>query len=97
VKVGGKLGFIDKTGTMMVNPVYENAHAFNEGLAAVQRGSKWGYIGTDGTTMIPLTYEEAGDFNQGLAQVKINSDLCWIGKEGKIAWSPTTQSGSMGG
>jgi hypothetical protein len=83
---------------MMVNPVYENAKAFNEGLAAVQRESKWGYIGTNGTTMIPLIYEEAGDFHQGLAQVKTNGDLCWVDKEGQIVWRPTTtKTVSLGG
>ena len=40
----GKRGFIDKTGHYVINPQFDGASSFSDGLAAVRIGDKWGYI-----------------------------------------------------
>jgi hypothetical protein len=47
VKKNGKWGYIDKTGTVVIAPQFDQvvgALGFPEGLAPVKKGGKWGYI-----------------------------------------------------
>ena len=44
VVVGGRHGFIDKTGKCVIEPQFEWASSFLEGLAAVAEEGKVGYI-----------------------------------------------------
>ncbi len=53
-----------------IPPVYERAHDFSEGLAAVRMDEKYGYINTDGIIVIPFQYSGAGEFSNGIAQVE---------------------------
>jgi hypothetical protein len=48
VQVGGKFGFIDKTGKMVIPPKYDDAFSFSEGLALVKIGDKFRYIDKTG-------------------------------------------------
>lgn len=41
---GGKWGYIDRTGKLVVGMKYDNAYAFNNGLARITIGDKVGYI-----------------------------------------------------
>lgn len=44
VIVGGKYGFIDKTGKQVIPCLYDDAWNFSEGLARVEVGEKWGFV-----------------------------------------------------
>ena len=48
VKVNGKLGFIDKSGKLVIDAKYDEAENFSEGLAGVELNGKWGYINIKG-------------------------------------------------
>src|SRR5438552_12784188 len=39
----GKVGFVNKSGKLVIPPQFENAAPFSEGLAVVQVGSRAGY------------------------------------------------------
>lgn len=52
-----------------IQPQYEDAAAFSDGLAAVKKDGKWGYIDEDGNTVIPFEYDFACDFSEGYAVV----------------------------
>lgn len=54
---------------VMIEPQYENAHQFSEGLAAVEKDGKWGYVDTDNNVVIPFAYGLAFDFHEGYAVV----------------------------
>ena len=59
-----------------INPQFDEARDFSEGLAAVNQGAKchsggkWGYIDKNGKTPIPFKYDYAGQFKNGRACVK---------------------------
>lgn len=75
----GKIGFIDKTGRMVIAPKFDGTWGFSEGLAPVQAGDKWGYIDKTGQMVISAKFDSAGVFSDGLARVSIG------GKNGYIA------------
>jgi hypothetical protein len=43
-----KTGFIDKTGKIIINPQFDDAWGFREGLAKVWIGKKLGYVDKTG-------------------------------------------------
>ena len=49
VRVGGKYGYIDKAGTVVINPQYQWAGAFSEGLAALNIAGAWGFVNRQGS------------------------------------------------
>jgi hypothetical protein len=92
---GHLFGFIDHSGRIVVNPLYEDARSeFSEGLVAVAVNKKWGYIDTTGKMTIPPQFNIAYEFSEGLAPVKIGTgcELCgkwgFIDKTGKVVIEP---------
>ncbi len=63
VKVDGKWGFVDKKGTMQIEPQFDEARSFKNGLAAVRVQDKWGFIDEEGTICIEPAFDSAKDFN----------------------------------
>jgi hypothetical protein len=46
VEIGGKYGFIDKTGKIVITPQFDGAEAIYKGLAKVEVGfSDWDKVG----------------------------------------------------
>lgn len=43
-----KAGFIDISGTIVIDPIFEDARPFREGLASVMLNGKWGAIDISG-------------------------------------------------
>ena len=70
VQINGKFGFIDINDKLILEPKYDRARAFHDGLAAVSMNGKWGYINLKGEQVIPCVYESAGDFSSGIAVVE---------------------------
>jgi hypothetical protein len=48
-----RVGFIDRTGRFAIQPAFESAHDFEEGLAAVRIEGRWGFTDTTGRIVIP--------------------------------------------
>ena len=48
VKLNGKWGFIDKSGTLVIPCKYDDAWAFSEGRAEVKLNGKRGYVNKSG-------------------------------------------------
>ena len=97
VQVGDDWGFIDTTGTMVVEPRFGNADAFSEGLARIslgdKRGYKSGYINKGGHVVIKPIYVEAGPFRDGLARVRIEKKGRYWGKGD--SWGYINRSGKL--
>ena len=48
ISVNQKVGFIDRTGKIVIKPKFKKAYNFYEGLACVKIGKKYGYIDNTG-------------------------------------------------
>lgn len=71
VCIGGKWGFADNTGNIVIEPKYEDARSFSIGLAGVKENGTWGYINTNGQYRIESQYEDCKPFaTNGIAAVK---------------------------
>ena len=70
VKKGGKWGYIDGYGKVIVPLEYEDVSNFNEGLAPVRKDDKWGYINLKNEVVIPFefTSKYVGFFKNGVAE-----------------------------
>jgi hypothetical protein len=75
-----KCGFMDKTGVFVIEPVFENAADFSDGLARVSivenHRERLGFINRKGSFVIPPKFDLDGDFrrnstdfSEGLANV----------------------------
>jgi len=95
---GGKFGFIDKTGKMVISPQFFVARDFAEGLAAVRieetADSKFGYIDRAGKLTIAPRFYDAGPFSEGLAAVETSARIVGTHVE-DIAWGFIDHTGSL--
>ncbi|HHV28771.1 WG repeat-containing protein [Acetivibrio mesophilus] len=69
----GKYGFIDTTGKWVVQPIYDNAMDFSEGMAAVglfSETERWGFVDKNGNVIVEPQYQRVKSFSNGLAFVE---------------------------
>lgn len=91
---GHGYGYVDRTGNLAIQPRFESAEPFSEGLAAVELGGKWGYIDRTGRFVIPPRFRlEGAPFTNGLAMIQIETAAGirrgYIDRTGKWIWRPT--------
>lgn len=93
----GKFGFFNQKGQVVIQPHFDFAAPFSEGLAAycmgcqmkaegeysLVEGGKWGYMDQKGKTAIEPRFEAAKKFASGKAQVKLEGQWISIDKKGK--------------
>jgi hypothetical protein len=92
--VGGKYGYLNKKGEVVIPVSFDGALIFRDGLAAVQSEGKWGFIDKQGALAIPARYEAAHDFAAGLARVKLQGKWGFIDKQGKLVGQPAFDEAS---
>lgn len=91
VTVQGKNGFIDRDGKVIIEPTFEKAYPFSDGLAAVQQNDMWGFIDTTGRMVIEPKFAMVGLFSDGLASFRANrltDPWGYIDKSGKVVIKP---------
>ncbi|HRX49599.1 MAG TPA: WG repeat-containing protein [Spirochaetota bacterium] len=70
VKKDSKWGFININGTITIEPRFDYALSFSEGLACVQINNKWGYIDSTGQIIIEPQFDDIpGNFKEGLVRI----------------------------
>lgn len=90
ILIGDKYGYINQTAQLIIQPQFDVASEFSEGLAAVNiRGQeslfggenwgKWGYIDKNGQLAITLIFDSVTAFSEGLAAVAVFHKLLGIG------------------
>lgn len=71
---GGKWGYINDSGKFLINPQFEDAKGFSQGIAAVKLNGLWGYIQPDGRWLFEPQFQWAGSFEKsGTAKVILSS------------------------
>ena len=62
------MGFMDRSGKVIIPPRYRDVRDFSEDLAAVQvRRNHWGFINPAGELVIAADFKDAQDFSEGMA------------------------------
>ena len=85
VKKNGKWGCIDKTGTLRIPHLYDEATGFTaEGRSAVAINGKFGHIDKSGKVRTPLKYDFASYYNHGLSMIRINDKYGYIDTTGRF-------------
>lgn len=70
VKIDDKYGYIDRTGKIVIEPKYDEAEQFSDGLALIlNENNRYGYIDKTGRVVIQPKYNLASSFSEGLAAV----------------------------
>jgi hypothetical protein len=84
---GSKVGFVDTSGRFIIQPTFDQALAFSDGLAAVRVGDKWGFVDSNGRFVIPPRFDAAYYFYEGVAQVETASGDLLIDRKGDVVTS----------
>ena len=91
VRVDGKIGYVDRNGTFVIMPQFDEAYAFASGVARVAVGGKTGVIDTTGhwvlssdgaTAHAPVPYQ---DFSEGLAPFGSIERCGYVTNRGEVA------------
>jgi serine/threonine protein kinase len=88
IVIGGKYGYIDSDGRVIIQPQFDFAWYFSDGLARVRIGDKWGYIDRTGKVIIQLKFDETFGFSEGLAPIKIEDKWGYIDATGQLVIAP---------
>jgi len=93
-----KYGYADREGNIIIQPQFDKAENFNEGMAAVMIEENWvkswGFIDMMGKMVIPPTYRlKPGRFLENVAAVRIGDsesdyEMAYIDRTGKIVYGP---------
>src|SRR5262245_43788477 len=84
VTQGGRAGYLNKEGKLVIPVQFDKAYGFTEGLAVVVLGGRAGYIDEDGKYAINPQYDDAFSFYEGLAAVKSNGGrMGYVNKKGE--------------
>src|SRR6478736_4061923 len=84
VIVGGRWGYMDKHGSLVINPQFDSAGPFNSGLAAVALSGRYGYVDSNGKYVINPQFDAAGNFTEGRAVVRQKHRYGYIDKSGTV-------------
>lgn len=92
-EVGGKWGFVDRWGNMIINPKYEDAKGFIEGFAPIKSAGYWTYLTRDYSPLTQFEFRWVGPFADGVALVRlgpIHNDFdglyAYLNTAGDILW-----------
>ena len=87
---GGKWGYVDRAGRVVVSPRFDEAERFSEGLAPVRTGKQPGYADETGKVVLVPGFAPAGGtlhrrFSGGRAVVRSGARLGFIDRTGRLA------------
>lgn len=83
-RLGAKVGLVDANGRVLIEPTYDDALPFSEGLSAVEIGRKWGYIDYQGRLVISAKFDSASNFVEGVAVAQLEDQSVLINRRGEV-------------
>ena len=88
IEKNGRFGYIDRNGRMVIQPQYDWAFPFSEGLALVLVGKKQNekrsaYIDKTGRVVIRLFDGSPSKFSSGIARVLLGAEYVYVNKRGR--------------
>lgn len=87
-----KWGYIDNTGKVVIEPKFDEAREFVDGLAIVKMGGRYGYVDTTGQIAIDVPFDSVStihQFSEGLALIHVGGiGYRYIDKKGQVVLAP---------
>lgn len=95
VRVGDRWGYVDRRFQLVIQPVYEEARDFTNGVAAVKvtvgegvkEGEQWGYVDKAGRWSIQPRFEAADDLDDVLAMVREGGRWGYVNRTGSTGYA----------
>lgn len=84
----GRWGYVDATGAVTIQPRFDGASSFSEGMAAVTIGERVGFIDPAGRVVIEPRFQQAGPFSEGRARVLVDGRWGYIDRAGSLVIEP---------
>lgn len=88
IRSNNKWGYCDKFGTVQIDPKFESAEWFSEGMAIVVVNEKYGFINKIGKLVIPAQFDDAMPFTEGHALVEQGEKWGMIDRNGVFVIQP---------
>jgi len=93
----GRVGFIDRTGAVLVPPQFSSLDVLHpaDGLVAARQHGLWGFLDERGSWKIPATFAVAYSFSEGLAAVSLAAApraFGYVDAAGQLAITPQFDS-----
>jgi hypothetical protein len=85
---GETYGFVDNAGDWVIEPQYDFAGHFIDGLAVIEQAGQYGFIDPTGAIVIEPEYDFAADFAFGLAAVVVDGEAGFIDPTGQMVIEP---------
>ena len=79
----GLYGFLDLSGDLVVDCIYDEVYSFVNGFACVQRDGLFGIINKQGVEIIPCKYRKTTEFKGGRVWVLDGGQYCILNENGE--------------
>lgn len=80
----GKWGFVDASGTPVVDYKYDEVVSFDGNFAKVCKKNKWGVIDSTGMEVLKPMYSSISDFDNGMARIALGNQYGYINQNMEI-------------
>ncbi|MFD0673550.1 WG repeat-containing protein [Cohnella sp. GCM10027633] len=74
IPAGGKWGYIDRTGAVVIKPQYQDIGSFSDGVAPAKLKDRWGIIDTSGKFVAKPIYRQIDPMDGGMFRVANDAD-----------------------
>jgi hypothetical protein len=72
----------------VIEPQFDVASSFYEGLASIRKDGRWGFIDKTGVIVIEPEFDGVKNFSDGMAAIKLKGKWGYINHEGEIVIQP---------
>jgi WG containing repeat len=91
--ITGRVGYVDRLGKYVIEPVFEDCDYTNEGRPFVDGMARvgcgpFGYVNHSGKLVMPYNFEDAADFSEGLAPVSVGGKYGYVDNSGTFLIKP---------
>lgn len=76
----GKYGYANTHGKIIIEPMFDMAENFDDGMALIKQGKRYGYINPKGRIVIKPQFAGAWGFWEGRAKIESNGKYGFIDK-----------------
>lgn len=85
---GGKDGFLDRAGNVVIEPIYDSVDGFSDGVAFVEKDSRRIAINTNGDELFSINAEAVDMFREGLAAFQFRQNWGYVDRHGAVQIQP---------